>query len=62
MARYLRISLGSLGEAETRLGSARAQGLLSADEYTNVERLAMRIRTAIVRLIKYLRSTGPPES
>jgi len=62
MARYLRISLGSLGEAETRLGSARAQGLLSADEYTNFERLATRIRTAIVRLIKYLRSTSPPES
>jgi four helix bundle protein len=60
-ARYLRISLGSLGEAQTRLGSAMAQGLLSPEEYESFRRLAIRTRSAIVRLIKYLRSTDTPE-
>ena len=59
-ARYLRISLGSLGEAQTRLGSARAQDLIGADEYESLKRLGIRTRTAIVRLIKYLRSTETP--
>ncbi len=59
-ARFLRVSLGSLGEAQTRLGSALAQGLITDDDYATFKRLAIRIRTAIVRLIKYLRSTDTP--
>ena len=60
-ARYLRISLGSLGEAQTRLGSARAQDLIGVEEYESLKRLGIRTRTAIVRLIKYLRSTETPD-
>jgi four helix bundle protein len=60
-ARYLRISLGSLGEAQTRLGSARAQDLISAEEYASMRQLAIRTRTAIARLIRYLRSTETPD-
>jgi len=37
-----------------------AQDLIGADEYESLKRLGIRTRTAIVRLIKYLRSTETP--
>lgn len=60
MARYFRIALGSLGEAQTGLGSAKAQGLLQSSEYDELRRLAIRIRTATGRFMSYLRATDAP--
>jgi four helix bundle protein len=56
IARFFRIALGSLGEAETRLGSAKAQGLLQQGEYDFPRRLAIRTRAAATRFVS---SLGP---
>jgi four helix bundle protein len=60
IARFFGIALGSLGEAETRLGSARAQGLLAQDEYDQLRQLAIRTRAATGSFVSYLRTTAAP--
>ena len=60
IARFFRIALGSLGEAETRLGSAKAQGLLQQGEYDVLRRLAIRIRAAATRFVNSMGHTTPP--
>jgi four helix bundle protein len=60
IARFFGIALGSLGEAQTRLGSARAQNLISADEYEYFRNLAKRTRSATGKFISYLRATDAP--
>jgi four helix bundle protein len=60
IARFFGIALGSLGEAQTRLGSARAQNLIAADEYQYFRNLAKRTRSAIGKFINYLRATDAP--
>jgi four helix bundle protein len=60
IARFFGIALGSLGEAETRLGSAGAQGLLEQGEYEALRRLAIRTRAATGSFVSYLRTTTAP--
>ena len=61
-ARFFRIALGSLGEAETRLGSAKAQGLLQQGEYDVLRRLAIRTRAAATRFVSSLGPTPQPRA
>jgi four helix bundle protein len=60
IARFFRIALGSLGEAETRLGSARAQGLIQQSESDALRRLANRTRTAATRFVSSMGHAGGP--
>jgi four helix bundle protein len=60
IARFFGIALGSLGEAQTRLGSARAQNLITADEYEYFGNLLKRIRSATGKFISYPRATDAP--
>ena len=60
IARFFGITLGSLGESLTRLGSARAQNLISDEEHKQLRRLAARARGAITSFLNYLRTTETP--
>ena len=57
-ARFLNISLGSLGESEDHFVTANLDGLLDDGRRADLERLALRTRIAIRRLRTYFLESG----
>ena len=53
-ARFLNIALGSLGETEDHLESARLDRLINAERQSDLKQLALRTRVATQRLRTYL--------
>ena len=53
-ARFLNIALGSLGETEDHLKTARLDRLISAERQSDLKQLALRTRVATQRLRTYL--------
>ena len=53
-ARFLNIALGSLGESEDHLESAKLDSLISAERQSDLKHLAFRTRVATQRLRTYL--------
>jgi four helix bundle protein len=59
-ARFLRISRGSLTEAQEHLESARQVGLIGESELRDLVHLANRAIGAITRLVRYLERAKAP--
>jgi four helix bundle protein len=60
--RFIDIALGSLGETEEPLESARLAGLLDDDTRATLVDIVVRTRVPMLRLRNYLVSTSAPEA